>query len=352
MRIKILYLYSEVMGYTLATIKELSNSGSEVHVVHWDTKKLTPFQLQPIDNVTFYPRSTYSTSKIKELVDRVKPDLAVISGWQDKGYLKVARLLRKKAIPVVTGLDSQWHGSVKQYLAAFLSPFFKIFYSHAWVSGPYQFEYTRRLGFKKCEIVFDLYSADLALYNDIYNQSKITKQACYPHRFIFVGRFENVKAVDLLAAAWLRLEGQRKDWELHLIGSGSLKSYLQGQAGITIHDFMQPDRLKYVVATSGCFILPSRHEPWGVVIHEFAAAGLPIICSDVCGAVPMFVIHGLNGYWFESENMDSLVAQMMNIINSDDRELCAMSDASHLLGQRITPSSSAANLLTIIRGQL
>ena len=36
--IKILYLYSEVMGYNLSTIKNLIKSGAEVFLVHWDKK--------------------------------------------------------------------------------------------------------------------------------------------------------------------------------------------------------------------------------------------------------------------------------------------------------------------------
>lgn len=36
---KILYLYTEVMGYTVATIEELKQNGAEIHLVHWDKKK-------------------------------------------------------------------------------------------------------------------------------------------------------------------------------------------------------------------------------------------------------------------------------------------------------------------------
>ncbi|NOG82950.1 MAG: glycosyltransferase family 4 protein [Planctomycetes bacterium] len=335
----------------MATIREFSlNYGAEVHVVHWDTKKLTPFQHQPVNKVSFYGRSLHSIAKIRELAVQVNPDLVVVSGWQDKGYLQVARMLKKKGVPAVTGFDDQWFGTFRQRGASSLKFYLKLYFSHAWVSGPYQFEYARRLGFKKSEIVFDLYSADLSIYNDVYNESIDTKKKRYPHRFLFVGRFERIKAVELLVKAWHKLNDKRKDWELQFIGNGSLKSFLQTQTGIMVHDFMQPDRLKDEITAAGCFILPSRSEPWGVVIHEFTAAGLPIICSDVCGAAPVFLVHGLNGYRFESENIDSLVEQMLKIINCDDQKLVEMSDVSHQLGQKITPSLSAANLLSIVKG--
>ena len=94
--------------------------------------------------------------------------------------------------------------------------------------------------------------------------------------------------------------------------------------------------------------MPSRREPWGVVIHEFAAAGLPLICSDACGAAQTFLIHGLNGFRFESGNVDSLANQMLKIVGSADEVLYKMSEQSHELAQRITPTTSATNLISII----
>ena len=99
----------------------------------------------------------------------------------------------------------------------------------------------------------------------------------------------------------------------------------------------------------GCFILPSRNEPWGLVLHEFAAAGFPIICSENCGAVPMFVINNFNGYTFTPNNTEDLENQMLKIINSSDEELLKKSLCSHTMGQRITPEITAANFLSLSR---
>ena len=45
--------------------------------------------------------------------------------------------------------------------------------------------------------------------------------------------------------------------------------------------FIQPKYLNDLLLNSSALILPSRYEPWGVIVHEAAAAGLPIIISDV-----------------------------------------------------------------------
>lgn len=347
---RILYLYAEVMGYVLAPIKELVQLyGAQVHVVHWDTKKLTPYRHNSVQNTTFYPRSIYSTPKINELLTKLNPDLLVVSGWMDKGYLQVARLARQRGIPVVAGLDDQWHGTIRQYGASFFRFVLKRYFTHAWVAGPYQFEFARRLGFEKKNIIFNLYSAELPLFNDAYTSGVDLKLKKYPHRFLFAGRFEKVKAVDLLVEAWENLGAGRIDWELKLIGNGSLSKYLTRQANVTVVDFMQPEALSDEIRDAGCFVLPSRYEPWGVVLHEFAAAGLPIICSDTCGAAAVFLNHGINGFRFETNCVKSLSNQMHNIVNLPDSELSSMSKHSHYLGQQITPAMSAASLVSIIK---
>jgi glycosyltransferase involved in cell wall biosynthesis len=346
---KILYLYAEVMGYTMATIRELAERGNEVHVVHWDHKKLTPYKAPVVPNVFMYSRSEHSVEQIKNLAKNIVPGVTVVSGWMDKGYMHVAKQLRLEGLPVAIGLDSHWHGRLNQWLTLILGQvgYFSRFYSHAWVAGLYQFEYARRLGFEKKNIIYDLYSADLSLFNKAYNDSKENKQNNYPHRFLFVGRFEPVKGLDVLLQAWQQLGAKKGDWELHLIGNGSLKAQIAATAGVVIKDFMQPEQLMQEVATAGCFLLPSRGEPWGVVVHEFAAAGLPLIVSDVVGASSAFLISGLNGFNFKVNDSKDLADRMHQIINMTDQELHAMAVNSHALSQRITPETSAGNLLSV-----
>lgn len=348
--LKILYLYAELMGYQIPVFKELTvKYGAKLHVVHWDHKKLTPYNPPYLENVVYYKRSKFSNKQLIKLANSLKPDLVYVSGWMDKGYLQVCRQLKTKGIPVVAGSDTQWKGNIKQYLASLVFPFIlKKCFSYIWVAGPFQYEYARKLGFKKKEVIFNCLSADVSLFNAAFIESKNQKNQNYPHCFLCVGRLENIKGIDLLTQVWENLKDERKDWKLSFIGNGSLKSYLIEQPDITVKDFMQPENLSDEIGNSGCFILPSREEPWGLVLHEFSAAGLPIICSDVCGAGPVFVIPKYNGFVFNSNVVKSLENKMRKIINSSDQELIIMSQNSHTLGQRITPEIVAASLLSVL----
>jgi glycosyltransferase involved in cell wall biosynthesis len=349
---KILYLYAEVMGYTLATVRELASSGNEVHIIHWDKKKLTPYKFSDINNVFFYNRSDYNLNKILKLALFIKPDIIVISGWMDKIYLLVSFILKlffNKLI--VVAFDSQWNNSFKNYILLCISKLYilKLFFSYAWVAGYYQYEFARKIGFNKRFIIYDLYSADTNIFKkkDVLNINK-TENLIYPHRFIFVGRFENIKGLNVLLKAW-QLINFKKDWTLHFIGNGSMLNLLNSFPDIIVKDFKQPHELQHEILNAGCFILPSLSEPWGVVIHEFASAGLPLIVSDSVGSASTFLVSGLNGFTFRTADFVDLSKKMQLIINMNDSELIIMSNYSVELSKRISPITSANNLLSIFK---
>lgn len=346
---KILYLYSEVMGYTMATLRALVKLGVEIHLVHWDHKKITPYRFDTIPNLTEYKRSEMNREDLLRLAQKLSPDITVISGWMDKDYLFVSRRLRTEGRITVAAFDAQWNGSLKQIGLVGLSQlgYLRKYFSHAWVPGCQQYLFARKLGFKNQEIIFDLYSGDVELFHAAHHRRALKTPQNYPKRFLFVGRLEPVKGVHILLNAWRSLETRRDDWELHLIGSGTLTDTLRNTPGIVVKDFMQPADLVKEAAEAGCFILPSLVEPWGVVAHEFSAAGLPLILSDKVGARSTYLIAGLNGFSYNADNPDELATSLLAIISLSQDRIIKMGQASQELAGRITPRTSASNLLSI-----
>ena len=57
--------------------------------------------------------------------------------------------------------------------------------------------------------------------------------------------------------------------------------------------------------------MPSRYEPWGVAIAEAAAAGLPILCTEACGASVELVRPYYNGLIVPTDDAQSLADAMI-----------------------------------------
>lgn len=349
----VLYLYAELMGYQIPILKEYVNKfNAKVYVVHDVSGKLSKYELPNLDSLSFYDKDSFTDRSLKEFVRNLNPSIVYISGWRYKEYLKIVLMLRRQNIPVVVGFDDIWFNTFRQKIASIFFPIIKtFFFSHAWVAGPYQFEYAKRLGFKNDEIIFNCLSADVKLFENGYTNAKFKKEEHYPHKFLFVGRFNKVKALDILLKTWKEIKNLRKDWKLTLIGNGPLQEELSGTEDIEIIDFMQPNELVNKLHEFGCLILPSRKEQWSIVLHEFAIAGFPIICSDACGAAPVFVVPGINGYTFRTDDVNDLKLKLLKIMNTPDNVLNKMSVSSHSLGYRITPQICAASFISVLNQQ-
>lgn len=79
------------------------------------------------------------------------------------------------------------------------------------------------------------------------------------------------------------------------------------------------------LATSLALILPSVSETWGLVINEAIAMGVPVLCSDVCGARDELVRSGVNGFSFQPGEVQGLANLMMMMSSKEDvwRQLSA-----------------------------
>ena len=348
---RMLVLYTELMGYTAKTLSVLATEYNvDVTVICKDANKKTPYTPKDQERLRYLGRSQFDRRGLLELFMEKNPDLIYIAGWVDKDYLTVARAAKRKKIPVITGIDNQWRGDIRQRMACcFSSIFIHRYFDYVQVPSRLQYEYARRLGFHRQNILMNMYSADTDLFAAGYQASRETKNVNYPHRFIFVGRLHPNKGLDILLQAWEKLCATiNHDWDLMVIGNGPLEKSMKRCARVSLKGFLQPTEIAAEAINAGAFILPSRKEPWGVVVHEFTAAGLPLILSDVCGAAAEFLIPGFNGFSFASENVADLCRVLSRMVRMDDKTLARMGERSYELSHRITPLFSVASLLTPI----
>ena len=83
---------------------------------------------------------------------------------------------------------------------------------------------------------------------------------------------------------------------------------LQIRDRLTVIPGLAPDsqELLQALKSADCFILPSRHEPFGIAALEALDAGVPLIASAV-GGLRDFLVDGKNALLFEDNNVHSLL---------------------------------------------
>lgn len=278
-------------------------------------------------------------------VENFRPDILIVAGWFVNDFVWIARRIRKSFnIPVVSYSDTQWTNNFRQFVNCLISPIYlKLSFSHIWVSGIYQYEYARRLGFSRDRIIFNALSCSDKFFEV---QARANKNNTERKKLIFVGRFVKEKGLDLMINAWTSLSN-KQGWELILIGNGPERDKFSGLDDVLVEDFIDNNQLPEIMANAHGFIITSISEQWGLVIHEAAAAGLPIIATKVCGAVPHFVHNNFNGYVVDA-NSKSILHALEKLVKMREEELSEFAIRSRMLAYNITPSKGVSNLIELI----
>ncbi len=340
----VLFLYTEIADYFLNCCKQLSASAN-VHIIRWAVNKEAPFQFDIPKNINVYEKSNYTYIQLQQLIEIINPSIIVCSGWIDKDYLKLTKPYFNK-IPTIITCDTHYTGSIKQKIAIILSRLYllKIF-SNAWVPGNSQFSYVQKLGFKSHKIKTGFYCADLNKFNLVYSNSIQIKKNNFPKRFLYVGRYYDFKGIKELWNAFIELQNQHpNEWELWCLGTGNIEPIQHPK--IKHFGFVQPKDLEPILLQCGVFILPSKFEPWGVVVQEYAASGFPLILSNNVGAKQIFLEENKNGYLFNHINTNSeLKNNLKKITELSAEQLNTMAEYGHALAQNITVEKWCNTLL-------
>ncbi|MGC2495957.1 glycosyltransferase family 4 protein [Candidatus Binatus sp.] len=134
------------------------------------------------------------------------------------------------------------------------------------------------------------------------------------------------RAADLLEAyARLSPDGVAEPAaDLVFAGDGEERASLERRArelkwdSIQFIGFRNQSELPAMYDLCDLFVLPSEHEPWGLVVNEAMNAGKPVIVSDRVGAGPDLIEDGVNGFVYRTGDVAALADRLRRLVDSSE----------------------------------
>jgi glycosyltransferase involved in cell wall biosynthesis len=303
--------------------------------VHYITTNLTqPWQL-PLDSEFESVLPTRFIAKLRAISAALTHDrkrtILHLAGWGHPvllGSLLMARLL---GIPVAVESDTP-KGRPIHYSRHLLK---KLFYplllklpNHFLPGGTRQARYLEQSGVKRRRITIAQMTVDVCAIRQFCARHREALRSVARERWgmpadarivLYMGRLEVYKGVEMLLSAFARAADQDNPLRLLMAGDGSLRPCVEAIAA------RADSRLTYVGRLSGddvlraylaadLLVLPSLFEPWGLVVNEAMACGLPVIVSDQVGCGDDLVRSGETGLVIRANRETELTAAILQLM--------------------------------------
>lgn len=317
---KLTFCWSAISGYMAACWRELATRPDvQLHVIAYRPSGAGDFDsslLQGISHRFLNPAEVEDAKLVEQLVLESGPDVVAMTGWWISAYRQLLVASRLDHSKFIMGIDSPWRTEF-QYLSRIRYGRFIRHVDQFFVTGERSWQYMKRLGIPSERISRGMYGVDVAAWTTVHRSRS---DQPWPRRFLFLGRYERVKALDVLVAAYRLYRSQvANPWQLVCCGHGPDRSLLEGVDGIVDRGFVQPANLAAVFLESGALVMPSRFDPWPLALVEACAAGLPIICSDACGSAVENVRPLYNGLVVPTESVEELARAMVTVHEAESQ---------------------------------
>jgi glycogen synthase len=146
-----------------------------------------------------------------------------------------------------------------------------------------------------------------------------------PARLLYVGRLEYEKGIHDLIAALPRIRRAHPGTTLTVAGEGTQLDWLIEEArrhrvlkATTFDGHLNHDELLGALDDTDAVVLPSHYEPFGIAALEAAAAGAPLVTSNV-GGLGELVINGQTGMSFAPRDLAGLATAVRQVLDDPDK---------------------------------
>jgi glycosyltransferase involved in cell wall biosynthesis len=147
----------------------------------------------------------------------------------------------------------------------------------------------------------------------------------------------------LEAYALYRARTTTRPWSLVIAGGGDEEGRLRGLEGALelegVHwaGFLQYHELPLYYGLAGAFVHPAKSEPWGLVVNEAAASGLPLLVSNTVGAGHELVRSRENGFRFNPNDVGDMREALLKLTGLPQEQIRVLGKRSLEVSHDWTP---------------
>jgi glycosyltransferase involved in cell wall biosynthesis len=142
---------------------------------------------------------------------------------------------------------------------------------------------------------------------------------------LFASKLQQRKHADQLLEAYSRLIADSTPPDrpyLVVVGDGEQRAQLEAQAqqlrleDVRFAGFRNQSELPRFFQLADVFVLPSRHEPWGLIVNEAMASGCPVIVSTDVGCHADLITNGVEGWVFPVGDIGALTQALRQVFST------------------------------------
>jgi len=351
----------------------LEEHGVEVHGIEiaredpeyrWDVIEAAD---EPFFRHTLFPTANYGdlptsslSSRLREALGVIDPDAVAINGWAvPEAQCALSWCRRNRRIPILMS-ETFDDGRQRKWWKEMAKSLIVRAFDSAVVGGEPHVAYAMRLGVPRTRIFkgYDVVDNDhFARGAERAREDAARQRAKYglPERYFFANtRFVERKNVDGLLRAFAAMRADAPGWGLVISGSGEMEEpwkALAAQLGlddVVWPGFLQYDTLPIHYGLASAFVHPAKVEPWGLVVNEAAATGLPLLVGDKVGARWELAEDGANGFLFDAESVESMAGALRRVATADGAARAAMGERSRAIAAQWTPRRFGESLAAAI----
>jgi glycosyltransferase involved in cell wall biosynthesis len=337
---RVLMVYIEPTTYILRLIRELMMKNDwQVNVLFIAQNHSQQWNL-PLDGITYEMLPTGRWKAFRILAGKLQSglyDVLHLAGW-GHSHMLMALLAGKLAkVPVLMETDTPLPfrlSFLKRFTKRLIYPWLFSLTTIFLPGGSRQARYLQHYSVTDNKIRIAYMTVDTTSISTHVDATTVTHRQTLrdihgigPQSiiFLYVGRMEPHKGMWDLLQAFSQVTSKSPDCHLMLVGDGSMNKAVATLAldhqGIHYRGRLSGIDLLDAYAISDVFVLPSLFEPWGLVVNEAMAAGLPVIASDRVGCIDDLIVVGETGFVVCAESSDQLASTMENF--SFSRSLAA-----------------------------